>query len=65
MPPQPKRKISKARRDRRRSHDALITSNLIACSNCGEMALQHTVCPSCGFYKGREIIEVKKEEKKK
>jgi len=65
MPPQPKRKISKARRDRRRSHDALITSNLVACTNCGEMALPHTVCPSCGFYKGREVIDVKKDEKKK
>jgi len=63
MPPQPKRKISKARRDRRRAHDALKTSNLVACTNCGEMALPHTVCPSCGFYKGREVIEVKKEDK--
>jgi len=25
----------------------------------------HIVCPSCGFYKGREVVEVKKEEKKK
>ena len=65
MPPQPKRKISKGRRDRRRSHDALVISDLVACPNCGEMALQHTVCPSCGFYKGREVIEVKKEDKKK
>jgi len=65
MPPQPKRKISKARRDRRRSHYALTTSNLVACTNCGEMSLPHTVCPNCGFYKGREVIEVKKDEKKK
>jgi large subunit ribosomal protein L32 len=65
MPPQPKRKISKGRRDRRRAHDALTPSTLIACPNCGEMALQHTVCQSCGFYKGREIIEVKKDDKKK
>jgi large subunit ribosomal protein L32 len=65
MPPQPKRKISKGRRDRRRAHDALVPSTLVSCTNCGEMALQHTVCPNCGFYKGREVIDVKKESKKK
>jgi large subunit ribosomal protein L32 len=62
MPPQPKRKISKGRRDRRRAHDALTERNLVQCSNCGEMRLPHTVCPSCGHYKGREIIAT--EEKK-
>ena len=65
MPPQPKRKLSKGRRDRRRAHDALEVSNLVACSNCGTMILQHIVCPNCGFYKGREVIEIKKAEKKK
>jgi large subunit ribosomal protein L32 len=65
MPPQPKRKLSKGRRDRRRAHDALETANLVACSNCGTMILPHVVCPNCGFYKGREVIEKKKEEKKK
>lgn len=63
MPPQPKRKTSKGRRDRRRAHDALTASNLVACSNCGEMRLPHRVCPNCGHYQGREIIAM--EEKKK
>jgi large subunit ribosomal protein L32 len=65
MPPQPKRKLSKGRRDRRRAHDALEVSNLVACTNCGTMIQPHIVCPNCGFYKGREVIEVKKDEKKK
>ncbi len=65
MPPQPKRKLSKGRRDRRRAHDALEVANLVACSNCGTMILPHIVCPNCGFYKGREIIEIKKDAKKK
>ncbi len=60
MPPLPKRKISKGRRDRRRAHDALKARNLVMCSNCGSMRLPHTVCPNCGFYKGREVIEVEK-----
>lgn len=62
MPPHPKRKISKGRRDRRRAHDGLKESNLIQCSNCGEMRLPHVVCANCGHYKGREIINT--EEKK-
>jgi large subunit ribosomal protein L32 len=62
MVPQPKRKTSSGRRDRRRSQDTLEGPNLVACSNCGEMRLPHHVCPNCGHYKGREVLEVKKEK---
>ncbi len=65
MVPQPKRKLSKGRRDRRRAQDALQAINLVQCSNCGEMRLPHTVCPHCGHYQGREIVSLEKEEKKK
>jgi len=65
MTPLPKRKVSSARRDRRRANDFLTPNNLTACSNCGEMCLPHTVCPSCGYYKGREVINVTKKEAKK
>lgn len=65
MTPQPKRKLSKGRRDRRRSQDALQAANLVQCSNCGEMRLPHTVCPSCGYYQGREVVSMETEEKKK
>ncbi|NCP88104.1 MAG: 50S ribosomal protein L32 [Anaerolineae bacterium CG_4_9_14_3_um_filter_57_17] len=58
MPPHPKRKHSKGRRDRRRAHDALTALNLVECPNCHQMALPHTVCPNCGQYKGREVIAV-------
>jgi large subunit ribosomal protein L32 len=64
MPPQPKRKHSSGRRDRRRAHDALTPNNLVQCSNCGEMRLPHRVCPKCGHYQGREVIEIEKEKKK-
>ena len=64
MAPQPKRKLSKGRRDRRRAHDFLTTSNLVQCSNCGEMRMPHTVCPNCGFYQGREVVAMEKETKK-
>ncbi len=58
MGPLPKRKLSKGRRGRRRQHDALHPVTLIACDNCGEMKRPHVVCPHCGYYGGREIIEV-------
>jgi large subunit ribosomal protein L32 len=63
MPPHPKRKHSKGRRDRRRAHDALTPIVLVACRNCGEQRRQHTVCPNCGHYEGREVIAIKKDEK--
>jgi large subunit ribosomal protein L32 len=65
MVPQPKRKLSKGRRDRRRSQDALTSQNLVQCSNCGEMRLPHTVCPKCGHYQGKEVISMEKDSKKK
>jgi len=65
MTPLPKRKLSKGRRDRRRSQDALIAVSLVQCSNCGEMRLQHTVCPNCGHYQGKEVMDLGKETKKK
>jgi large subunit ribosomal protein L32 len=65
MVPQPKRKLSKGRRDRRRAHDFLTTANIVQCSNCGQMRLPHTVCANCGHYQGREVISVDKDDKKK
>ena len=58
MPPLPKQKQSRTRRDKRRTHDALKARNLVQCSNCGEMRLPHRACPDCGYYKGREVFEV-------
>ena len=58
MPPLPKQKQSRTRRDKRRTHDSLKASNAVQCSNCGEMRLPHRACPDCGYYKGREVFEV-------
>jgi large subunit ribosomal protein L32 len=52
----PKRKTSKSRRDKRRTHDRLPTPGMSTCAQCGAVQLPHRICPSCGFYKGREII---------
>ncbi len=53
----PKRRHSKARRDKRRAHDALRIPSLGRCDNCQEPKLPHRVCPSCGHYRGREILQ--------
>ena len=34
----------------------LATPNLVPCSNCGNLVMQHHVCPKCGFYRGRQVI---------
>ena len=60
--PVPKRRQSRSRRDRRRSHDALTPATIINCSNCSEPNRPHFVCAKCGYYKGKKIIELKKAE---
>lgn len=57
--PNPKRRHSKGRRDRRRAHDALSQPATSNCPNCGEVKLPHRACKQCGHYKDREVIEGK------
>jgi large subunit ribosomal protein L32 len=53
----PKRKTSKARRDKRRSNVwKLEAPALSRCSNFGELTAPHRVCKNCGYYKGVEVI---------
>jgi large subunit ribosomal protein L32 len=53
----PKRKKSKSRRDKRRTHQKTDAPNLSTCPECGESKLPHRVCPSCGYYKGRKVAD--------
>lgn len=56
----PKTKVSKARRDKRRSNVwKLELPSMTKCAKCGEYILTHRVCKSCGTYNGKEIIAVK------
>ncbi len=55
--PHPKRRHSKTRRDKRRTHDKTVTPTTAICSNCGAPVLYHRVCPECGFYKGKPAIK--------
>ena len=53
----PKRKISRSRRDKRRTHYKAVAPTVMECSNCGSTVLRHRVCPECGYYKGKPAIE--------
>jgi large subunit ribosomal protein L32 len=50
----PKKKTSKSKKGMRRSHDKIPSPTVIYCE-CGEPALPHRACPSCGMYKGRQV----------
>jgi large subunit ribosomal protein L32 len=52
----PKRKTSKARKRKRRTHWKLSTPNPDKCSHCGAAARPHRVCPECGHYAGRRVL---------
>jgi large subunit ribosomal protein L32 len=56
----PKRRVSHARRDKRRSSVWKLEPPAINKCSCGAYKLSHRVCPACGMYKGR--LAVKKEE---
>ncbi len=64
----PKRKHTKSKRDKRRMHLYIKVAGVSRCPKCGQAVLGHTVCANCGYYKGREVINVlekltKKEKK--
>ena len=62
----PFRKVSKTRRDMRRTHYKVTANGLVECTNCGAKIRPHRACPKCGFYKGVSTVkeEVKPEVKK-
>jgi len=57
--PNPKRRHSATRRDKRRTHDNAIAPQLTVCSSCGAAVIYHRVCPECGHYRGELAIEQK------
>lgn len=55
----PKRKVSKARRDKRRSNNCkLVLPGMVKCPKCGEFVKSHRVCKACGYYAGKEVLAV-------
>lgn len=55
----PKFKTSQKRSRRRRAENMKTdVPTLVTCSNCGNKKLPHRVCPKCGFYRGKQVLEI-------
>jgi large subunit ribosomal protein L32 len=63
MPPLPKKKHSVARKKRKRAHIKATIPTLIACPQCRSPKPSHQVCPVCGTYNGRQVLNVTREPK--
>ena len=59
--PNPKRRHSKSRTSKRRTHDALKPMALGECPQCHEPKLPHVVCSNCGHYRGRQVKAVQED----
>lgn len=57
----PKRRTSKERKRKRRTHDKEPAMALQACPRCGDPRRPHRVCPTCGYYGGKQRIEVEED----
>jgi large subunit ribosomal protein L32 len=54
----PKKRKSKARRNMRQAaNDRIAVKELSVCPSCGEQKLPHRICPACGFYKDRVVVQ--------
>lgn len=54
----PKHNHTSSRRNRRRMHLFITPATLTSCAKCKKPVRPHTVCLNCGFYKGKEVVNV-------
>jgi large subunit ribosomal protein L32 len=59
--PVPKRKRSKASAGSHRAHQAIKLPNVVECPHCHRPMKLHHVCPACGFYRGRDVLNAETE----
>jgi len=58
----PTHRHTRSRRDKRRANWKLSVPNVVICPECNEPALSHRICPNCGSYRGKKLIEVVEKE---
>jgi len=59
----PKTKLSKSRKNKRRSSVwKLAAPALSKCTQCGSLKTPHRVCSDCGYYKGRQVVNMEDED---
>ncbi len=54
----PKRRTSKQRKRKRRTHFKAEAVSPQSCPRCGDPKLSHRVCPTCGYYRDKAVLEV-------
>lgn len=57
----PKRRQSNSRTGTRRAHDFKIPKQLHYCPKCSTALPSHVICPKCGYYMGRVVVEMGEE----
>ncbi len=57
--PVPKRKRSRARRDKRFANKGMAVQSIAQCRNCQEPIATHQACRKCGYYKGVKVLNTK------
>ena len=58
----PKRRTSKSKKRKRRTHYKAAAIALQPCPRCGDPKRPHRVCSNCGYYQGREVVTPEKEK---
>ncbi len=54
----PKRRTSPSRRGMRRSHDHIKAPALPRCTRCNHAVPPHHVCPNCGYYGEKPVVDL-------
>lgn len=49
----------------RRSHHGLKGPRLSVCQECGSQHLRHTMCDTCGNYRGKQVVDMKAKVEKR
>ncbi|MDQ7030376.1 MAG: 50S ribosomal protein L32 [Ardenticatenia bacterium] len=59
----PKKKVSRARRNRRKAMwMRMQKAKLVPCPRCHELTMPYHICHHCGYYRGIQYIEIEEEE---
>ncbi len=52
----PKRRQSKSRGRKRRTHYKSKLVSTTKCPQCNAIKMPHHACPECGYYRGRPVV---------
>ena len=65
MPQEPKKRHSRQRQGKRRHSINFEFLTEYSSENCGANNMPHVICKKCGFYQGRQVLNLEKKVKNK